>query len=165
MGDGDARRMDTLTLATAKPASPVERSHSDLVDLLRVLVLVQGGLALLSTVEVLLWMLFSGGSAGPLGPTALITASLATATLAIAAGLRRRSRIARWGAFVIEAGIILVFLVDLGLALFMAHRALELVPILTRLVLPLAVIVLLRNRSVRADFASARAARAQEDQP
>lgn len=75
---------------------------------------------------------------------------------AVAAGLSPPSGLARRMAFIIEFGIFFVFAVDLGLALFIAHAALELVPTLTRAVIPIAVIVLLRTEQVRGVLSSDR---------
>jgi len=125
-----------------------------MVELVCVLVLLQGGFVLLSTVEVLVVGL-STTSLGPLGPSMLLTAATACATLALVAGLRRRSHVARWLVMAGEAVVIVGALVDLGLAVFMTGAALGLVPILTRLALPALVIVLLRRDRVPAGRARA----------
>jgi hypothetical protein len=120
-----------------------------MVELVRVLVLLQGGFALLSTVEILVAGL-STTSLGPLGPSVLLTAATTGATFALVAGLGRRSHVARWLVMAGEAAVIVSALVDLGLAVFLAGTALGLVPTLTRLALPTLVIVLLRRDRVPA---------------
>jgi hypothetical protein len=127
-----------------------------IVDLVRVLVLVQGGIALLSTVEILFWATFAD-PAGALGPSVLLTGGMAVGTLALATALGQRFRPARRLVLVLETVVLASALVDLGLALAFAHRPLGLVPLLTRLVLPVAVIVLLRRPTARTAFRRERA--------
>jgi hypothetical protein len=130
-------------------------SSASVIDLVRVLVLIQGGIALVSTIEVLFWASFVDPT-GTLGLSVLLTGGVAVATLVLAAGLGRRFRPARRMVMGLEAIILLFALVDLGLAVFMADRLLGLVPLLTRVVLPITVIVLLHRRPVRAAFRSKR---------
>ncbi|MBM3677286.1 MAG: hypothetical protein FJW96_05295 [Actinobacteria bacterium] len=124
----------------------------DAVDLARLLVLLQGALLVLSSVEVAIWGVFSGGLVA-LGPTAIVTVASAALTLWLAAALGARRRHARRVVLVGEGSVLLFALVDLGLALAFLHRPLELVSLLTRLVLPVAVIWLLRRPAARVAFA------------
>ncbi len=143
--------MDTTLPIRRTPTSLPDPPDAGLVDIIRVLVLLQGAFALLVVVEIVFWALFAG-TAGALGPSLLLTVATAAASFCLAAGLLRHSRLARRLAFFLEGGILLLALVDLSLAVFLAHRPLDLVPSITRLVMRAAVLVLLREQSVRAVF-------------
>jgi len=118
------------------------------LELVQVLVLLQAGFALLSALEVSLAGLFTG-TLPLLVPTVAVTAATALATLVLVAGLGRHSSLARRLVVVGEALLVLGTLADLALALFLAGTLLDLVPMLTQLVLPVAVIVLLRKSRPR----------------
>jgi hypothetical protein len=140
---------------TAPPgpgATPAAVASPDLgvVDLASVLVLLQGAIALLSAFEVTFFGLALATPA--LLPSIGATGGLALVTLALASGLRRRSRLARRITVTIEVLVLLAALVDLGLALALAHAFLDPVPAITRLLLPAAVVVLLRRPAARAAF-------------
>lgn len=136
------RRLDPGGAAAAAP---------DVVDLARVLLLLQGAFAVLSAMEVGFFGLLTGAPALLMSSMAA-TGGMAFLILALAAGLGRRSRLARRLTLVIEAFILLGAAVDLGLSLALAHAFLDPVPTLTRLVIPVAVVVLLRKASARAAF-------------
>ena len=141
IGAADDEGMETHTRREPKPLN--------LVEVVRVLVLVQGAILVASTLESALFM----GFVGPIAlPGVIVTGLFAGVTLATAAGLGRRARWARRLTIVAEVGVFLGGLVDLTMALLMTHALLGLVPLLTRLVAPAAVIVLLRRRAVRASF-------------
>ena len=128
---------------------PTPEIDVSVVGVVRILLLIQGAIAVLSTMEVLL----AGVAQGILlGPIILLTAGAALLTLIVARGVRRRSRRARKAAIWLEGFVLLFAAVDLLLALALAHQALELVPFLTRIVLPIAVIRILRFEDVRAQF-------------
>jgi hypothetical protein len=84
----------------------------------------------------------------------LIGLNLAAAvlTLLAARGVARRSRRSRRLAVSLELIVVFFAVIDLLLAVFLAKRGLELVPVLTRLVLPLALLHILRRRDIRAEF-------------
>jgi len=115
----------------------------------RILLLIQGGIAVLSTVEVAV----AGMALGPaVAPLVLLNLVAAVLTLFAARGVAGRSRPARRLAITLEWAVLVFAVLDLLLAIFLANRGLELVPVLTRLVLPIAVIHTLRRRQVRTEF-------------
>lgn len=122
---------------------------TSVLGVIRTLLLIQGGIAVMSTLEALL----VGATFGVmLAPIILLTAGAAFLTLMAARGVVRRSPRARKTAIWLE-GLVLVFAaIDLFLAIVLAKRGLELVPVLTRIVLPIVIIRLLRRRQVRAEF-------------
>lgn len=141
----------------AAPATPTTGGKPSLalpdlgiVGLVRVLVLLQGAFALVSALEVAFFGLLLASPA--LLPSVAATGGVAVLTLALPAGLRRRSRLARRVTLAVEVLVLLVALVDLGLSLALAHTFLDPMPALTRLAIPAAVVVLLRRPSVRAEF-------------
>jgi hypothetical protein len=93
------------------------------------------------------------GFAGPGGALTLgVTAAAAVATLAAAAGLARRSRAARRLTLVCETGILAVAVLEAILSTVLAGVPLVPVAALTRVAVPLAVILLLRRPDSRAAF-------------
>jgi hypothetical protein len=122
---------------------------SGVLAVVRVLVLLQAGFVLLSTLQAILLDLFMGNLA-LLVPTIALSGGTAVVVLALALGLGRRSYIARRLLMIGESLVVLGALVDLALAILLAGRPLDLVPTLTRLALPVAVIVLLRRSRTRA---------------
>ena len=123
--------------------------RESLVDIIRVLLLVEAGIAVVMALEGLAAILF----AGPLGAaTAVLGVAGAILMLLLTRGVGRRSRLARKLTLWIQAGIVLVALIDLVLAVVIAQRGLELVPLLTRVALPISIFVLLRRDPVREEF-------------
>lgn len=122
---------------------------TSVLGVIRTLLLIQGGIAVMSTLEALL----AAAAFGPLSaPIVVLTGGAAFLTLMAARGVVRRSPRARTTAIWLE-GLVLAFaVVDLFLAIVLARRGLELVPVLTRMVLPVVIIRLLRRRQVRAEF-------------
>jgi hypothetical protein len=143
--------MDTLLASKRNTVRLPDPPGGGLVEVVRVLLLLQGAFATLVVVELGLWIGFSG-MVGGLGVSLLLTAASAAAAFILAAALGRHARLARRLTFLIEGAILLLALVDLGLAVFIAHRSLDLVPTITRLVMPVVVIVVLRRPSVRVLF-------------
>ncbi len=129
--------------------SPTPAMDTSVLGVVRVLLLIQGGIALLSTLEVAVAGMAVGPAVAPLVALNLLAAVL---TLAAARGVARRSRRSRRLAISLEWIVLLFAIVDLLLALVLAQRSLELVPLLTRVALPFAVIRLLRRREIRAEF-------------
>lgn len=119
------------------------------VAVARVLLIVQGAIALVATVEALI---FGTAFGAPLSAAVVVTAGGAIMTLWLAAAVVRRSRRARKLALILQLGWLSFAAVDMLLAGFLTQRGLELVPVLTRIVLPLAIVVILRRREVRAWF-------------
>jgi hypothetical protein len=125
--------------ATARP--PIDRP--DLVEVAHLLVLLQGAILVDRSIEAVFFLAFTGAAAAvSLG----LTAAAATLTLATAAGLARGSRRARRWTLIAEAGVVAVTVVDLVLALVMTGEPIGPVELLVGLVVPVAVIVLLRAR-------------------
>jgi hypothetical protein len=131
-------------------AAPADASRPrDIVEVIRVLVLLQGAALVVSTLEALVFL----GFAGPTGvPTVVLTGLAALVTFAVAAGLGRRSARARRITLFAEGAIAAIALIDLALSLLMTGEPLPLVSTIARLVLPLAVIAVLRDAAVRASF-------------
>ena len=119
------------------------------VDIARLLIFVQGAIAVTMTLEAAIGGLLAGPAVVFVVVPTLVAAIL---TLWLARSVGRRSRRARRLVVIIEVMVVLLALVDLLLAIVLAQRSLELVPILTRLVLPLAIIRLLRRPVSRMEF-------------
>lgn len=131
------------------PDAVLMKTNDSLVDVIRILLLVEAGIAVVMSLEALASILF----AGPLAiVTVVLGATAAITMLLVARGVERRSRTARKLALVVQVGIILVAVIDTVLAIIIAQRGLELVPFLTRMVLPGAIFVLLRKDLVRTVF-------------
>lgn len=120
-----------------------------LVDVIRVLLLVEAGIAVVMSIEALFSLAFAGPAAVPIAVLGLVGA---TTAFILVRGVGRRSRVARKVTLWLQAGILLVALIDSGLAIVVAQRGLELVPTLTRVVLPISIFVLLRRDPVRREF-------------
>lgn len=128
-----------------RPRQPVPGSA---VDVARALLVVQGAVAATAALEVAVWAAFGM----PVGVPVLLTGGAALLTLALAAGVGRRSRLARRLVILAEVAWVALALVDMALAVALARRGLELVPVLTRILLPLAVVRLLRRPGSRREF-------------
>lgn len=124
-------------------------SSETLVDIAGLLVFVQGAIAVTMTFEAAVGGLLAGPAVIFVVIPTLIAAVL---TLWLARAVRRRSRRGRRMVITVEVVVILLATVDLLLAILLARRSLEPVPILTRFVLPIAVIRLLRRPSSRIEF-------------
>ena len=119
-----------------------------LVDVVRILVLIQAAIATVTVIEVGVW----AASGSPLGPIVLLNLAFATGLLYLTSGIRKRSCRARKTLLWIEVTVIVFAVIDLILSLLLAQRLLELVPLMTRLALPFAVFRMLRKLNVRAEF-------------
>lgn len=125
------------------------RPADELIEVARILVFVQGMVALVAAFEV---GVVAAATGGLLLPAFLLTALGAIATLALASGIRRRRRRARTAVVTIQVFWLIGAGIDLLLAVFLARRGLEIVPLLTRIVLPIALFRILRRPHVRAVF-------------
>lgn len=134
----DHRGMDTT-----------RRPTDELLDVARVLLLVQGAVLVATTIEALFWTLVFPGAAG----TPFLM-SAAAAVLVLVAGRRLRADRpwTRRTAYVIETVILVNLVIDLALAVVITGAVPPIVALLTRFVLPLCVIALLRQ-STRATVA------------
>jgi hypothetical protein len=123
----------------------------DLVEVVRVLVLMQGAILVATTIEAALFSVAFGPAAGP---AVLLTGGAAVLTLATSRGLGRRRRWARRLTVGAECAVLAGALLELALSLLLAGAAFGVVPTLTRLVVPIIVIVLLREPVARESFGS-----------
>lgn len=132
----------------------MERTTSqagDLVEVVRVLVLMQGAILVATTIEAALFGLAFGPSTAP---GVLFTAGAAVLTLAASRGLGRRKRWARRLTISAEFAILAGGLLELALSVLVVGAAFGIVPTLTRLVLPIVAIVALREPTAFASFGS-----------
>lgn len=139
MDAADACRMNL------RPAS----HRDDLAAVVHILVLVQAAIGVALAIEAAIFLSFTGAAAIPI---ALGGAVAALAMLVVAGGLGRRARWARRLALIGESAVLLLALADTVLALLTGTILPPPMAVLTRVVLPLAVILLLRRRSVRLAF-------------
>ena len=127
-----------------------EYQDQSYLTVLRVLLLIQGGIGVASFLEVLV----AGASQGlVLFPILAMTGGGAAASLWLATRLPRLGRRARRAVLLVQYFWLATATVDLLLSVFMTQRLLELVPVLTRIVLPLALIRSLRSSRSRLLFA------------
>ncbi len=120
-----------------------------LLDVVRVLLLLQGAVLLATTLEALLFgIAFTGMPGAPF----LLSGASALAVLVGRARLRpdRNARVV----YAVEGVVLVTFAIDTALALFIAHAAPPVVAILTRFALPVAVIALLRRSTLAAGAAA-----------
>jgi len=135
-------------MTAPSPQTPPD-DHSFLL-VARVLLLIQGSIGIASFLEALL----AGAAQGvALVPVLGLTGGSAFFTLWLAGRLNRRGRRARKAIIVLQSLWLMAAAVDLGLALLVTQRLLEPVPLLTRVVLPIALIRMLRSPRARAVFA------------
>ena len=115
-----------------------QASRSDLLDVVRVLLLLQGAILIANTLEAGLFAIaFSGG----LTPTVAFTASAAVAVLVARTRLDGSPR-ARKTLYIVEGIVLVMLAVDTALSLVITHQTVPMVAVLTRFVLPAAVIAL-----------------------
>ena len=119
------------------------------MEILRVLLLIQGAIAFVSTLEGLVMAAAQGFLTAPV---VLASACGAVLTLYLAARVGRRGRAVRRLILGLQLGWLLFATIDLFLTLAMAQRTLELVPIMTRIVLPVAIFRMLRRPRARDAF-------------
>jgi len=120
--------------------------NEDLLDVARVLLLVQGAILVATTIEALLWSFVFAGAAG-----APVWFSGAAALMILVARARLRADRARTRRIVyaVEIVILVSLAIDTVLAVALAGALPPVVALLTQLVLPVSVTLLLR-RSARA---------------
>jgi hypothetical protein len=114
----------------------------ELLDIVRVLLLVQGGVLLAATIEALIWSI---AFAGATGLTFLLTAAMALTLLVARARLRADRRAAHRLVYIVEGLLIATLGIDTALAIGLTGAVPPPVAILTRFVVPLSVIALLRR--------------------
>lgn len=129
------------------------QQHPDdrgLVEVAIVLVGLQAAIGFTGVVEALVFASMLGAPA--LGG-AFLTAIAASAALVTAIGLGRRARWARRWALIAESAVLALALLDAVLAPLLLGTELVLVSLLTRVVVPVVVIGLLRRPAVISAFA------------
>jgi hypothetical protein len=128
------------------------RPADDLLEVARVLLLLQGSILVATTIEALIWGFVFAGAAG----TPVFMSGAAAATILVArVRLRADHRWTRRLVYAVEGLTLAVLAIDTILAIVLAGALPPAVALLTRLVLPMSVIVLLR-RSARATAAPIR---------
>ena len=114
----------------------------DLLDLTRVLLLMQGAILIATTIESLVWAsAFPGAS----GLVPLMNGGSALVILIARARLRADRRRLRRLVYVVEGLIVASFAIDTVLAIVLAHSAMPVVAIFSQFVLPVSAIGLLRR--------------------
>lgn len=122
------------------------RPTDDLLDVGRALLLLQGAILIATTIEALVWAaVFPGASGSP----AVMSGAAAVAILLGRTRLRADRPWARRLIYLVEGVIIMTAAVDVAIGLALAHALPPLVALLTQVVLPIAVIVLLRRSARR----------------
>lgn len=118
------------------------RRADDFLDVARVLLLLQGWVLVATTIEALVWgMAFAGAAGVPL----LLSGGAALLILVARARLRAEGGRSRLLVYGVEAFTLAFFALDLALAIALTGTPPPAVAILTRFVLPLSVIYLLRQ--------------------
>jgi hypothetical protein len=118
------------------------RGLDDFLDVARVLLLVQGSILVATTIEAMVWgMAFAGAARVPV----LLSGGAALVILVARARLRPDRRSTRRLVYGVESFTLAFFALDLALAIALTGTPPPVVAILTRCVLPLSVIYLLRQ--------------------
>lgn len=114
----------------------------DFLDVARVLLLLQGSILVATTIEAVIWgMAFAGAAATP----SLLSGGAAVVILVARARLRADRRWTRRLVYGVEGFTLAFFALDLALAIALTGTPPPAVALLTRFVLPVAVIFLLRQ--------------------
>ncbi len=120
----------------------VPAARTDILAVAHILVLLQGAILVAGTLEAVVFLAF----VGPASTVSLgLTAGAAVLTLATAAGLARGSSRARRWTLIAESAVLAVGVVDLVLALVMTGEPLGPMGLLGGIVVPVAVIAILRR--------------------
>lgn len=130
------------------PLPPIVAALPQL-DLTRILLVMQGALGVMVSIETLIVMVATGA---PLLLPLLASWGLTAMTLIAAGRLHAMGRRTRRLILALESMWLAGAAIDLGLSLLLTQRGLGLVSTLTRVVTPLAVIGLLTRSPVRAAF-------------
>ena len=118
------------------------RPADDFLDVARVLLLLQGSILVATTIESVIWgMAFAGAAAAPF----LLSAAAAVVILVARSRLRGDRRGTRKLVYGVEGFTLAFFALDLVLAIALTGTPPPAVAVLTRFVLPLSVIFLLRQ--------------------
>lgn len=122
--------------------NPTPSNQQSWLEILWALVLLQGGILVLSSVESLFVNALFGFS---LIGVLVLTVGGAIVTLRAARGLRLRKRWARRVTLVAEWFVLTIGVLEVGASIAIPGASAGLVPIITRIVVPIAVLVLLRR--------------------
>lgn len=134
------------------------RPAEDLLEVARVLLLVQGSILVATTIESVVWGFAFAGAPGL--PT-FMSGAAATVILVARARLRSDRRRTRRLVYIVEVFTLATLAIDTALAIALTGALPPAVALLTRLVLPMSVILLLR-RSARGAATSATSVAALE---
>lgn len=114
------------------------------LDVARALLFFQGAILVATTIEALIWAaIFPGANGAP----ALLSGVSAIAILIARSRLRSDRRWSRRLVYAVQGFILGALAIDMILAIAIAHSLPPLVQLLTQLVLPIAVVALLRRSS------------------
>lgn len=119
-----------------------DRSAEDLLDVARVLLLVQGSILIATTIEAVVW---SAAFAGAAGLPAVMSGAVTAAILVARARLRADRSWTRRLVYGVEGVILAAFAIDAALAVALIGAYPPAVAFLTRLFVPISVILLLRD--------------------
>jgi hypothetical protein len=123
------------------------RDPDDLLDVARVLLLVQGSILVATTIEALI---FSSAFAGFGGSSVLLSAAAALSVLVARTRLRADRDRTRRLLYIVEGVILASLAIDTLLATLITHASPPAVALLTRLVIPASVIGLLLRSTTTA---------------
>jgi len=111
----------------------------ELLEVLRVVLLLQGAILVANTIEAALFAVaFNGGQT-----LSVLLTAVAAITVLVARSRLGASRAGRRPLFVLESFLLVSLGIDTALALFFTHQAVPVVSVLTRFVIPVSVIALL----------------------
>lgn len=123
----------------------IRRPIDDLLEVARVLLLLQGSILVATTIEALIWGVIFGGTAGV---PVFMSGAAALVILVARARVRADRRWTRKLVYAVEGVILATLTLDTVLAVALTGALPPAVALLTRFVLPISVILLLR-RSAR----------------
>jgi hypothetical protein len=124
----------------------IRRPADDLLEVAKVLLLLQGALLVATTIEALVWAVFFPGASGS---PALMSGAAAVAILFARIRVRPDRRWSRRLVYFGEGVILLTAAIDLAIGLALAHALPPMVAVLTQIALPIAVIALLRRSAAQ----------------
>jgi hypothetical protein len=138
----------------------IRTQSEELLEVARVLLLMQGAILIATTIEALI---FGGVFAGAAGGPVFMSGAAAALILVTRARLRADRRWTRRIVYGVETVALLFLAIDAVLAIALTGALPPMVALLTQLVLPLSVIVLLRRsaRSAHAPLVGATLARSE----
>ncbi len=120
------------------------RPADDLLDVVRVLLLVQGAILIATTIEAAVWgAAFSGAPGVPMLMSGIAAAIVLIARLRISADRPAARRLV----YAVECVVLVTFALETALAIALAGALPPVAAVLTQLALPLSVVTLLRRAS------------------